>query len=432
MASSPIALGYRPPAFAEAACRYVYVAGADAWCDTRTGSLFSRASLDGLLLHKFEGGPSRQLLNWARTSKVERLRYLPGVPDLVFERDGERCLNRWKPSEVRPTAGEWPHISQLIRGLFPAPNQQNHLLDVLAYTVQVPSGKLKHALVLTGVPGCGKTTLANLAGRLVGLHNYREVDGHLLTGRWLNPFVDCQVLAIEEVMHGDRFEVSDKLKTLITATELKVEAKNVDFFDGHTPNLIILLSNDRRPLALTEGSRREWMPDYVDSRPDDAFFQALHSSLATELPCFLQALACRDVSRFNPDAPPPMTTAKAEAIEDSRSSLVVRLESMIDAAAKPFDRDVVLLAEVALELRCAGLSATENQVRRALRNLGCRSCDNQVAPHTRWPGSPRAWSVRNHARWTTATKTELRDELIGSDRSVQTADTAGHHLQLVR
>lgn len=423
MASSPIALAYRPPAFAAAAARYVYVAGSDSWCDVRTGSLFSRASLDGLLAHQFERSPSRQLLSWARTPKVERLRYLPGVADLIFTRDGEWCLNRWKPSTLRPSTGEWSNISQLIQGLVPDPDQRTHLLNVLAYVVQVPAGKVKHALVLTGVPGCGKTSLAQIAGRLVGEHNYREADGHLLTGRWLNPFVDCQVLAIEEVMHGDRFEVSDKLKTLITAPELKVEAKNVDFFDGRTPNLIFILSNDRRPLALTEGARREWMPDFVEERLDDDFFLRFHASLEIELPGFLGALMNRDVASFNPDAPPPMTTAKAEAIEDSRPGLVVQLENMIEERVEPFDRDLVLLAEVSMALRCTGQSATENQIRRALKQLGCRSCD-QVAPSARWAGSPRAWSIRDHARWGDATKTELRDHILRSDRSKPTAEAA--------
>lgn len=433
MASSPIALGHRPPAFAETASRYVYVAGADVWCDLHAGVRLSRTSFDGLLAHRFEGSPSRQLLKWHRTSKVERLRYAPGVADLIFKQRGEWCLNHWKPSTLCPKAGDWPHIALLIEGLFPNDEQRAHLLDALAYTVQVPTGKLKHALVLTGVPGCGKTTLADIVGQLVGVANYSQADGHLLTGRWLNPFVDCQVLAIEEVMHGERFEVSDKLKTLVTATELKVEAKNIDFYMGHTPNLIILLSNDRRPLALTKGARREWMPDFVEHRPDDAFFQALHSNLETELPHFLEALLRRDIACFNADAPPPMTAAKAEAIEDSRSSLEVRLEAMLAEAAKPFDRDVVLLADVALELRCSGAPATEGQIRRTLRNLGCRSCSNQAAPHPRWSGSsPRVWCVRNRSQWFTATKAELRDELLRSDRSAQLTGAAQQPVQLVR
>jgi hypothetical protein len=431
MASSPVALAFRPPAFAAAAARYVYVAGSDAWYDVRTGSLFSRASLDGLLAHQFERSPSRTLLNWGRTSKVERLRYLPGTADLVFERSGEWCLNRWKPSTLQPSSGDWSRIAQLIAGLLPVAEQRDHLLDVLAHLVQVPAGKTKHALVLTGVPGCGKTSLAKLAGMLVGERNYKEADGYLLTGRWLNPFVDCQVLTIEEVMHGDRFEVSDKLKTLITAPEITVEAKNVDFFSGHTPNLVFILSNDRRPLALTEGSRREWMPDFVEGRPDEAFFFALHESLDRELPCFLGALLQRDISGFSADAPPPMTAAKAEAIQDSRPTLVVQLEEMISIRAGPFDRDVFIPAHAMAELRSTGHAVSEAQVKKALKQLGCRPCKNQVAPGGHWAGSPRVWSVRNHDRWADATKTDLRDHLLGSDGSGRSAAAIHSHLRPV-
>lgn len=432
MANSPIGLGFRSPAWAKAAARYVYVGGPDVWYDTRTRAELSRRSLDGLLAHEFERSPSTELLRWRRVGKVLSVAYAPGNDDLIIDKGGDRYLNTWTPSAVRPVPGPWSHIERLIHRLLPVNEQRAHLLDVLAYVARYPDRKVNHALVLTGVPGCGKTTVADIASRLVGVQNASTVDGHILTGRWLNALVDCAMLTIEEVAHGERFDVSEKLKTLITQPQLLVESKGRDFYPGRTPNLIFVLSNDRRPLALGEGARREWMPDYVGEKPlDEAFFVALNSSLEAELPAFAAALLERDVSRFNPAAPPPMTLAKAEAIQDSRPAIDVQLEEMIASSMAPFDRDVVLPRDVALELRCTGTTATDGQVRKALRRLNCQVCANQAAPSPRWVGEPRVWAVRDIQRWIAATKTELRDHLSGSYGSVRSVAASQPHLRPV-
>ncbi|WP_426046200.1 DUF5906 domain-containing protein [Brevundimonas sp. TWP3-1-2b1] len=366
-------------------------------------------------------------------AKVIDTAYAPGEDDLVFPRDSDWYLNTWKPSGLLPVQGPWPLISQLVDRLMPVAEQRDHFLDVLAFVSRFPGKKVNHALVLTGVPGCGKTTLAEIASRLVGIHNSSTVDGHVLGGRWVNMLLDCAVLIIEEVAHGDRFDVSDKLKTLITQQHQQVESKGRNFYWGRTPNLVFVLSNDRRPLALGEGARREWMPDFVTDKPlDEAFFVALNGALNAELPGFAASLLERDISRFNPAAPPPMTSAKAEAIQDSRPVLDVQLEEMIGSFATPFDRDVVITRDVVHELRCAGMPATENQIRKALRRLDCRACINQAAPSPQWHGSPRVWAVRNAARWVDATKTELRDHICGSDRSVRSPAGSDLHQQLLR
>lgn len=432
MASSPIGLAFKPPAWARAVTRYVYVASTDAWYDTRTRTELSRRSFDGLLAHDFERAPSAQLLRWRRTAKVLDVSYSPGNDDLVIAKDGDWYLNTWTPSDVLPADGPWPHILHLIERLFPVAEQRDHFLDVLAFITRFPARRVNHALVLTGVPGCGKTTVAEIASRLVGRQNANMVDGHVLGGRWWNMLLDCAVLVIEEVAHGDRFDVSEKLKTLITQQHLQVESKGRDFYWGRTPNLVFLLSNDRRPLALGEGARREWMPDFVAEKPlDEAFFVALNKALDSELPGFAAALLDRDICQFNPAAPPPMTSAKAEAIQDSRPAIDVQLEEMISGGAAPFHRDVAIPRDVVMELRFAGLTFTEGQIRKALRRLNCQVCLNQVAPSSHWTGSPRAWAVRDIPRWVSATKTELRDHLTGSAGSVRSGDNGRPQLRSV-
>jgi len=419
MAASPIALGFKDPSFIAAAAQYVYVGEADAWHDLESGQLLNRRSLDGLLAHSIARGPSTQLLGWQRTAKVHGISFRPGERQRIFREGARWRLNTWTPVALTPQEGDWPLVRALLNHLFPVDAQRDHVLDVLGHLVQQPASKVRHALVLTGVPGCGKSTFAKLVAALVGDENSNTIDGHVLTGRWLNPLVDCVLLTIEEVVHGSRFEVTDKLKTLVTEPTIKVEAKHRDFFSARTPDLVIVLSNDERPLALGEGSRREWMPDFVGGRLDDRYYAALHDALASEIPHLLHALLLRDVKAFNPSAPPPMTDAKASAIADSRPSLVAQVEEMLAAGERPFDKDVVLPADVACGLRAAGFACNDNQVRKALRSVGGEAV-GQMPPSHRWVGRPRVWAMRNHEHWKEAGVAAVREYLLTS------SSTAGH------
>jgi energy-coupling factor transporter ATP-binding protein EcfA2 len=416
MAYSPIGLGFGTRVRVKLGSRYVYVAESDRFFDRSTGQIITARSLDNLYAHEIRAA-SKELLQWERCAKVQRLTYAPGHRSLFVE-DALGCgLNLWEPGPLKPQPGSWPHIAGLFQELFTVP-QGDHTLDVIAFILQHPGCKVTHALVIRGPQGSGKSTFAKLIAMLVGQRNARSVDGSAMVGRWWDDFVNVVLLVVEEVSLADRREVSNRAKTLLTEREIRVESKGLPFQACRTPDLVIVLSNLEVPLALEDSDRRAFVPDYGRERREPAFYSALHAALEVEAPAFLAAMLERDVSAFNRSAPPPMTEAKGKLIADGRTDIQRHLAEQIADRQGVFSADIVIISHVTAALRSAGFNtANDGLVRRALADVGAKSCRHQLPPSLnsggmQWAGEPRVWTIRNIDQWVDATKAELRNHLM--------------------
>ena len=331
-----------------------------------------RPGFNGLYKHLFgKATPSESLLNWSPTAKVMDVGYRPG--EGLFSGD---CLNTWRKTPLVPRAGEWPLIAELLASLFPDDADREHVLAVFAFVAQYPGRKVRHALHVRGPQGTGKNTLfCDILRPIVGAANFQAGDGSALDGRWIDWLLDRQVVLIDEVLHHGGWDIQNRLKPLITEETVVAESKNVDFAVRTTAKVYIILSNSENHLPIEPGDRRAWVPAYGSPPREPAFYERLHAVLPTEIPGFFEMLLSRDISAFRPDAPPPMTEAKMQIISDCKPPLERQLAEMMEDRQELFTRDLVVVADVVMALRTAGFTGTnDDQVRRALRNLGCRQC----------------------------------------------------------
>jgi hypothetical protein len=126
-----------------------------------------------------------------------------------------------------------------------------------------------------------------------------------------------------------------------------------------------------------------------------------------QAPEFLHYLLNRDISHFNPAAPPPMSEAKLNIINWSRSSVEQEIEAMMEEGAFPFTRDLVSTTEVRAEIasRHKGRLSTLNEVANAMKLLGAVQLGQlRLGKAER----PRPWAWRNVDQWRQATSDEIR------------------------
>jgi hypothetical protein len=263
---------------------------------------------------------------------------------------------------------------------------------------------------------------------MVGPRNFGSGDGSALTGRWIDWLLEKQTVVVDEVQHDGGWDIQNRLKALITEETVKAESKNVDFADRTTAKLYIILSNSENHLPIEFGDRRAWVPAYGVAPREADFYPRLHAALPMEIPAFFAMLLSRDVSAFNPDAPPPMTEAKAQIIADCKPPLERQLAEMRDERRAPFHLDLVVPGQVVLALRLAGFStANDDQVRRALRKLGCRACPHPLPAMpgmgVEWVKDVRVWAVRDVERLCAASKAELREAMAEQLRTARTGRT---------
>ena len=351
-----------------------------------------------------------------RNRHVEQMTWQPGalqvIEDKLMTEDGwtphpgARVFNLYLPPPVMSgdAALATPWI-ELLSQLYPG--EVEELINWMAHRVQKPDEKVNHAIVLGGAQGIGKDTLLHGLKRAVGPWNFTEVSPKQMLGRF-NGFVKSVVLRVSEARDlGDvgRFDFYDHTKTLTAAPPdaLRVDEKNLREYS--VPNLcgVIVTTNHRDGLYLPPGDRRHfvcWSKAEMSDFSDD-YWPGIWNWYETGGEGHVAAmLMARDLSGFDPKAPPRHTQAFRAMVDTGRapedSEMADALEALGWPAAITFDR----IAAVATGELCLWLGDPRKswQVRRRMEAAGYESVPNPDAKDGRWKIGTKKTSVYAIAR----------------------------------
>jgi len=197
--------------------------------------------------------------------------------------------------------------------------------------------------VLIGDPGIGKDTLLEPVKRAVGNWNFQEVSPQQIMGRF-NSYVRSVILRVSEAHdlgEVNRYTFHDKMKTLIAAPPdvLRCDEKNLREHAVFNCAGVIYTTNYRTDcLYLTPDDRRH----YVLSSPlkkenfDSSYFKTLWKWYDGGGDRHVAAfLAERDISKFDPKAPPPKTRAFWDIVDANRAPEDIELADAIDKIGSP-------------------------------------------------------------------------------------------------
>jgi len=287
-----------------------------------------------------------------QNAPVEQMTWAPGEPMLItgrlvadggwIERKGMTCFNLYRSPTIVPgdasKAGPWlDHVHKIY------PKDADHIIAWLAHRVQRPAEKINHALVLGGLQGIGKDTLLEPAKRAVGPWNVHEVSPQHMLGRF-NGYLKSVILRVNEARDlgdVDRFSFYDHLKAY-TATPpdvLRVDEKNLREYSVLNCCGVIITTNHKADgIYLPADDRRHYVA-WSDLTKDD-----FHSTYWIELWNWYNSggdrhvaayLAALDISRFDPKAPPPKTTAFWTIVDASRAPEDGELADVLDRLGNP-------------------------------------------------------------------------------------------------
>lgn len=272
---------------------------------------------------------------------VHDLTWVPGKPQIIegaflsqggwIEKDGARVYNGYRPPRpmdgIAGAATRWlDHVRKVY------PDDAERIVDWLAHRVQRPGEKLNHALVLGGVQGIGKDTILEPVRQAVGPWNFGDVSPIELVGRF-NAFLKAVVLRVSELRDlgdRDRFGFYEHTKTLIAAPPdtVLIDEKNIRAY--RVPNVVgvVFTTNHRTDgLFLPTDDRRHYVA-WSELTPDDFladYWAELYrwfdddgegGSGTAHVAAYL---AARDLSGFDPKAPPPKTSAFWDVVAAGRA-----------------------------------------------------------------------------------------------------------------
>jgi hypothetical protein len=196
-----------------------------------------------------------------------------------------------------------------------------HFLDFIAFLLQRPGMKINHAMVLLSeTQGIGKDTALNPIFEAIGDRNVKFVTPEMLASQWTD-YLLAQVVYVPEIMNFARREMATKLKDFITTPPnfVSVNTKNVKLYDIPKIQNWIMSTNNPDALSIELTDRRYWVHQCcLDEPRNPEYYDKLHGWLenggAEKVAGWLLR---RDLSAFNPMAPPPNTEAKRQMLEYS-------------------------------------------------------------------------------------------------------------------
>lgn len=411
--NSPYKLPTLPPESINMYAEYAAVVHPPMFVNVLTGKHLSDKSFQKKFSHLSEKGLiATKFIKNRSAGKVERLVYRPGETPGISPDGNNNVLNVWRDTGVVAKAGSCSALTEHFELLVPDKSQRDHLLNYLAHLVQKPGVKVKHVILIIGGQGIGKSAIGQLIARIVGKENAIVVGPSEAEDKYKARWGNRQVLIFEELMADNRLKFYNDVKPWITEEEHSVEEKYIQSYFASTPRGMFAFSNEHAPTRISADDRRFFVVRSPLQKQSADYYNRLFRAIGgEELAAFKYQLLTRDISSFEPDAPPPMTEAKQELISDTKAPIENRLEDLIAAREGIFQKALVSIDAVRSALRedYREKRPSTAAVTTALRSLGHNSLGGQV--RLKDNSRPRLWVIRDHEKWASADAQQVREEM---------------------
>jgi len=341
--------------------RFAYIQVDDAFFDMQDRREISRYTFNALFRHidcksvhnakrRIEAATSFDELRQAKGAKaLVGVTYAAGESVLVA-RDGMVYGNRWRDARPQPKAGDMSMWLAHVERMVPEKFEREHLLNALAHKVQFPTHKINHAILMGGNHGSGKDTLFAPFFWAIGGKakiNCSMIKNEDLTSQW-GYGLECEVMEIAELRQAeakDRRALENHLKPIIAAPPeyLMVNRKGLHPYYALNRVFVVAFSNERVAISIPSEDRR-WFVIWAEaSKLPEAQAVSLWNWYQHRggFEAVAHYLHTRDVSAWNPTAPPPMTEAKAIMVEHGMSTAESFLVDLMRRRAGEFSRGVV-------------------------------------------------------------------------------------------
>ena len=234
---------------------------------------------------------------------------------------GAECVNLFGGIVMQPRQGDVQPILDLLLHLV---NEEvevyEWILDWIAYQLQNLGAKLPTAIIMHGDEGSGKNLFWEIVRDIFG--EYAAVVGQDQLESQFNDWISRKLFVIgdEVISKVEMRHLKGKLKAMISGNEIQINTKMLPLRREANHINLVLLSNELQPAAL-DASDRRYLVVWTPKKRDMTFYRGIGGCLAAGgREAFFHWLLRRDISQFDPNAPPPTTLAKDNLIDLGRPS----------------------------------------------------------------------------------------------------------------
>jgi hypothetical protein len=191
--------------------------------------------------------------------------------DRVVELGDMQYLNTWAGFAVRSVPGDWSLLKEHIMNNLCSGIESHYewLMDWMADMFQDPANPKGCAVVLGGIEGAGKGTLANAIVKIFGIHGSVISNGDHLTSRFNSMVMDSVFLFADEVIYAGNHEVANRLKAMVSEKTNTKERKFGDMKKADSFLHIMMATNNDWKVAAGPESRRWFVLETTSTVAND-------------------------------------------------------------------------------------------------------------------------------------------------------------------
>ena len=346
--------------------RFCYLHADDGYFDLQERRQYSRNNFNATFrhiacysIHASASGKARKVeasISFDENRVRMQARTAQGVTyaageDVLVARAGDVHANLWR--DARPTGATGRDVSIWLRHverMVPDAAEREHLLNWMAHKVQFPRIKINHGVLHGGTPGSGKDTLWEPFLYAIGgasRENVALVRNEEIASAWGYSLM-CEVLVVNELRQteaADRRALENRLKPLLAAPPelLSVNRKGLHPFDLPNRLAVVAFSNERMAITLPSDDRRWFVLWSYAGRLAEAEARVIWEWYAAGgRDAVAGWLASKDVSAWNPAAPPMMTEAKAAMVSAGLSPTEAAVCQAMQQRTGEFTRGAIM------------------------------------------------------------------------------------------
>lgn len=385
--------------------QYVWIADAERFIRRKDGKALSEKQFKSLYADKW---PEGDILNavWKGKLPIRRLEsmaYVPLADEFSRSPSGVPIYNTWRDSRIEPVEGDVTVFLDHMAYLFPDEAERSFVIDYLALLVQRPETKINFALLVRGRQGTGKSWIGLLAARMIGEDNVGRPMNSVVVDKYTDWQEGCQLVIIEELMALGRQEVANRLKPVITDSQLCIRPMYGRAYNLPNHLNLICFTNHADALPI-EADDRRWLAVFSPAEPaTEAYYDKLFGFLdAGGAAAVAHWLLARKVE-LNPKGRAPWTSGKEEMRSFTLGEAEQVLTELLAEGSHPFDFELVRLEDVVASVPDRIARTSKGLRSRVIKWLKDEVKAVKHARYTKQGNDSRQpwslWSIRNHDHW---------------------------------
>ena len=369
----------------------------------------------------FKEDPNKQL--------AEEETYRPDLyneNELLMKGDDELYyLNSYKPGNkpIKPEKKEdMKPFLDLVEHVIPNKKEREYFLDWLAFMVQNPWRKIKTIVVIyTKAQRMGKGSINDTMTDILGESNCEPTDVRGMLDKGVT-FAEKQLILIDECKskgsYGEKANLINDLKKIGTETRIQQRRLYTDYKVITTQTNYLVFTNLSDALNIETEDQRFFVVANENPRKEQSFYKAYHKWREDKGSNYTHHwLKERDLSKFNPMEPPPMTEGKKEMGKETGHPLTLKLRQMLDEGEHPLSLNVSVLGSTELahyigkhhKGKHVQYANDTKQMKKSLLEIGATEL-GQVY-HKSLDYKPSLFVIRNHGDMLKKLKSELCNEV---------------------